>query len=105
VIGDCKFGVFSVAWSAAQSGHPALLRLTMARARRLAGEDLRDGLDRTVEWKASPADRRSHPDLPCEPCVKGRLLVRRVQPDNGGKAFLPALFTTLPGSAQQALEL
>ncbi len=105
VIGDANFGVFSVAWAAAQSDHPVLLRLTAQRARRLAGEPLRDGIDRTVLWKASPADRRSHPDLPPGACLEGRLIVQRVQPDNGGKAFLLALFTTLPGSAQQPLDL
>src|ERR1019366_5057348 len=97
-----NFGVFSVAYAGAQSGHPVLLRLTHSRAKRLAGEELRDGLDRAVVWKASPADRRSHPDLPRESCLEGRLIVRRVSPDNGGEPFLLALFTTLPSSAEQA---
>jgi hypothetical protein len=105
VIGDRNFGVFSVAYAGAQSGHPVLLRLTHSRAKRLAGEELRDGLDRAVVWKASPADRRSHPDLPRESCLEGRLIVRRVSPDNGGEPFLLALFTTLPSSAEQALDL
>jgi hypothetical protein len=79
--------------------------MTMSRAQRLLGELPRDGMDRMVAWKASKADRRSHPGLPGEACVQGRFIVRRVQPDNGGKAFLLALFTTLPGSPQQILEL
>src|SRR5712691_4361474 len=36
VSGDANFGVFSVAYAAVQRSHPVLLRLTLARARRLA---------------------------------------------------------------------
>lgn len=105
VIGDCNFGVFSVAYSVVQSGHPVLLRLTMARAQRLAGEVPQDGIDRMITWNPSLADRRSHPELPHGACVRGQLIVRRVQPDNGGQSFLLALFTTMEGPAQQALQL
>lgn len=106
LIGDANFGVFSVAWTAAQSAHPVLLRLTAVRAQRLAGAPLHDGIDRMVEWKASGADRRSHPDLPRKARLPGHLIVRRVQPDNGGQTFLLALFSTLPGSTPpQALTL
>ena len=104
VMGDANFGVFSVAYAAAQRQHPVVLRLTADRARRLAGESLRDGIDRTVDWKPSVADRKSNPDLPADACVSGFLLVRQVQPDNGATPFLLALFTTLP-SAQEAFEL
>lgn len=105
LIGDANFGVFSVAWAGIQSGHPVLLRLTAQRAERLAGEPLRDGIDRAMVWKPSRRDRKSHPDLPAEACLRGRLIVRRVQPDNGGKAFLLALFTTRAESCQQVLAL
>ena len=66
---------------------------------------LRDGLDHVVEWKPSKFERRSHPELPADACVKGRLLVRLVQPNNGGAAFLLALFTTLSSSAEKIFEL
>jgi hypothetical protein len=105
VIGDANFGVFSVAWAGAQSGHPVLLRLTAVRAERLAGEPLRDAVDRPVEWRPSRADRKSHPDLPQGASLQGRLILRRVQPDNGGKTFLLALFTTRVESGQQMLAL
>lgn len=105
IIGDANFGVFSVAYAAAQRNHPILLRLTADRARRLAGGTLHDGIDRELLWKPSPADRRSHPDLPADACVRGRLLVRKVQPDNGAAAFLLALFTTLPGSVEEIFAL
>lgn len=101
VLADRNFGVFSVAYLATQSQHPVLLRLTAARARRLAGGDLHDGIDRALMWRPSRDDRRSHPEFPEDACVSGRLIVRQVQPDDGGDPILLALFTTLPSSAQQ----
>jgi hypothetical protein len=105
IIGDANFGVFSVACAGVQSGHPVLLRMTGARARRLAGEEIWDGMDRSVEWKPSRDDRRAHPDLPADACVRGRLIVCRVRPDNGNDPFLLALFTTLPSEQQELLNL
>lgn len=105
IVGDANFGVFSVAYAADQRGRPVLLRLTADRARRLAGADLRDGIDRAVEWRPSPADRRSHPKLPADACVSGRLIVCQVQPDNGASPFLLALFTTLRSSQPEVLHL
>ena len=105
VLGDSNFGVFSVAWVTDQRRHPLLLRLTLERAKRLAGEPLRDGIDRAVVWHPSSHDRRSHPDLPADACVRGRLIVRQVQPDNGAVPFLLALFTTLKGPQKPILEL
>lgn len=105
VIGDANFGVFSVAYAATQRQHPVLLRLTKERAVRLAGEALRDGIDRAVVWKPSKADRRRHPHLPADAYVSGRLMVRQVQPDNGAAPLLLALFTTQPCSQEEALEL
>lgn len=105
VIGDVNFGVFSVAYAAQQSGHPVLLRLTSARARRMAGQSLQDGIDRPVVWKPSRDDRRSHPDLPADACVSGRLIVRQVQPNNGDAPFLLALFVTLSCAVSEILDL
>jgi hypothetical protein len=105
VIGDSNFGVFSVTWAATQKGYPVLLRMTLSRAQRLAEEALKDGIDRQVEWKPSRADRKSHPELPSDACVRGRLIVRQVQPDNGSDPCLLALFTTVPDPAEEILKL
>src|SRR5437588_2811805 len=51
VLGDANFGVFSVAYAADQRGHPAVLRLTLARAQCLLGGELRDGIVEPVVWK------------------------------------------------------
>src|ERR1035438_9365379 len=85
--------------------HPVLLRLTPERAHRLAGELLRDGIDRPLVWKPSRADRKSHPGLPPDASVTGRLIVGQVKPNNGAEPFLLALFTSLLVSTQEVLEL
>lgn len=103
VIGDANFGVFSVAYAATQRQHPVVLRLTAQRARSLAGEELRDGIDRGVVWTPTPAELKKHRELPADARVSGRLQVRKVQPADGGEAFLLALFTTVP-SADDAFQ-
>jgi putative transposase len=105
VVGDANFGVFSVAYTTVQHDHDVLLRLTQQRAERLAGGPLQDGTDRQIAWKPSRDDRRSHPDLPAEACVRGRLIVRQVQPSDGAAPFLLALFTTLDLTIDEVLKL
>jgi putative transposase len=105
LIGDGNFGVFSVAWVASQSAHPVLLRLTQQRAQRMAGGELQDGTDRRILWRPSREDRKSHPELAAEASMEGRLIVRRMQPEDGKKSYLLALFTTLEGSADELLAL
>jgi hypothetical protein len=105
VVGDANFGIFSVAYAADQRGHPVVLRLTTARARHLAGGPLQDGTDRRIQWTPSRDDRRSHPQLPPQACVSGRLIVRQVQPNNGAEPFLLALFTTLEDAVVVVVEL
>jgi putative transposase len=105
VVGDANFGIFSVAYAAAQRGHPVVLRLTTARAQHLAGGPLQDGTDRRLQWKPTREDRRSHPQLPLHASVSGRFLVRQVQPSNGAEPFLLALFTTLEDPPEPVVEL
>jgi len=105
VVGDANFGVFSVAYAAEQRGHPVVLRLTTVRAQHLAGGPLQDGTDRRIQWKPSREDRRAHPNLPADASVSGRLIVRQVQPSNGAKPFLLALFTTLEDPPEVVVEL
>ena len=106
VIGDANFGVFSVAYAATQTHHPVLLRLTVSRAGSMVGHrQLRDGIDRAMVWKPTANDRKSHPDLPVDACVRGRIIVRLVQPSNGAEPFLLSLFTTLSSSQEEVLEL
>ena len=105
IVGDCNFGVFSVIWTATQKQYPVVLRLTAARAQRLAGEPLQHEMDRHLSWKPSREDRKRHPDLAAEASVNGRLIVRRVKPSDGRESFLLALFTTLPDPVEEIMNL
>lgn len=105
IIGDANFGVFSVSFAAAQRQYPVVLRLTVARAKKLAGGVLHEGIDREVVWKPSVYERKHHPELAPDAQLTGRLILRQVQPDGGGKPFLLPLFTTLPDPQDQILRL
>ena len=105
IVADANFGIFSVAYAAEQRRRPVTLRLTLARALHLSGGPLQDGIDRPILWKPSREDRRSHPSLPADACVRGRLIVRRVHPSNGAAPFLLCLFTSLPTDQDEILKL
>jgi len=94
-----------VSFAADQQGHPVALRLTPVRARHLTGGALREGMDQRVVWKPSRDDRRSHPGLPVNACVTGRLIVRQVKPSNGTEPFLLALFATLADPPEEIVNL
>lgn len=105
VVGDANFGVFSVAYAASQRGHTVLLRLTAVRAQRLAGGPIGDPIDRRILWSPTRHERKAHPGLPPDACVRGRLLVCWVRPSNQAPPFLLALFTTWEAEQQQYLDL
>jgi hypothetical protein len=105
VVGDANFGVFSVAYAASQRGHAVLLRLTPQRAQRLADGCLGDGIDRRITWRPTRQERRAHPGLPPDACVRGRLLACRVQPFDQAPPILLALFTTWDAEPQQFLDV
>jgi len=106
ILADINFGVFSVAYAAAQRGHRVLLRMQAVRARHLLGEKhWRDGIDQRVQWRPSRDDRKRHPQLAVDAGVVGRVIVRRVQPSNGSQPFLLALFTTLEDGAEEAVDI
>lgn len=105
ILGDRNFGVFSIAWAAQQAGHSVVLRLTEVRAKRAFGCASQSGSDLGVDWKPSPSERESHPELPCDALVKGRLIVRKVYPSDGSKPFKLYLFTTLDLPAKEVMDL
>ena len=98
--GDRNFGVYYVA-RALQAAHAhALLRLTKARASklaRLAGRKLKPGLDVPLAWVPSAQDQRP-PDLTPTP-VPGRLLAVTLNPP-GFRSLTLYLFTTLTDPLQ-----
>jgi putative transposase len=105
ILGDRNFGVFSVAWTAQQRGHPVLLRLMEKRAKHAFGTVLCSRTDLQVDWKPSRYDRAAHPGLPRDACVHGRLIVRKVYPSDGSAPFKLYLFTTLNPSPDEIVQL
>jgi putative transposase len=105
LMADRNFAVFSVAWAAQQRNHGVLLRITEARARRIAGQSLPPaGHERRIEWRPSRDDRRAHPELPAEAMVRGRLIVAHVVGEDG-KRFKLYLFTSLEEPRELLVEL
>jgi len=91
-IGDRNFGVWSMAAQAVRHRQDVLVRLTQARAAKLArGRPLRSGEDRLIQWSPSRHDQ-SPPGLE-RSAVSGRLIYVRLQ-KNGTWIHL-WLFTTL----------
>lgn len=102
LMGDRNFGIFWMAWAAQQRGHPVVLRLTEQRAKKLLGRALQPGLEEAVVWRPSRWDRQTHPDLPADAAVSGRLLIYTCP---GARAPLLCLFTTLPLPAEEVAQL
>lgn len=105
LMGDINFGVFSVAFASTQRGHDVLLRLQPSRARVVGrGLPLTSGTDQQVCWRPSRYDRKQHPTLPADACVRGRLIVQEVKTSAGTSVTL-YFFTTLSLSVEQLLQL
>jgi hypothetical protein len=105
LMGDINFGVFSVAYAATRRGHDVLLRLQPNRAAVVGrGLPLHSGLDQQVCWRPSAYERKRHPELPADACVRGRLIVQQVKASDGSSVTL-FLFTTLQLTVEQLVEL
>ena len=91
-IGDRNFGVWSVGAQAVQHGQDVLVRLTRARAAKLAqGRPLHSGEDRSIQWSPSRSDQA--PPGTERSAVNGRLIYVRLQKQ--GRWIDLWLFTTL----------
>lgn len=101
LLGDRNFGIFFIAWEAAQRQRDVVLRLTKVRAEAIGGRGMALGTDRPVVWRPSAWDRRHHPQLPAQAQVSGRLLVLAAR----GWREPIYLFTTLTDPAERVLEL
>lgn len=93
--GDRNFGVYSVARALGAAQAQGLLRLTQARARKLArsaGLKLKAGLDAPIHW--APTSHDQCPAALTRTPVLGRLLAVGLTP-RGFRSFTLYLFTTL----------
>ena len=105
LMADRNFAVFSVAWAAQQRNHGVLFRITEERARKIAGQILPPaGNERRIQWRPSQHERRAHPELPADAVVRGRLIVARVEGEDG-KPLKLYLFTTLEEPLEVLVEL
>jgi putative transposase len=100
---DRNFGVFSVVWYASGKNHPIVVRMTDARARSLNGGKLPSEADEWIDWKLSRWDRRAHPNLPGDACIRVRFIATRVLCK--GKLIQLYLVTTLNLPVPQIVEL
>jgi len=103
IVADRNFGIFATAYQAVQTGHPVVFRMTESRAKVLGGLALNCGTDQKVLWKPSAYERRSHPALPADAQISGRLLVQRIEQD--GKPGKLYIFTTCDQSADEIVIL
>jgi hypothetical protein len=78
LVGDRNFGVFSIVWAARQRNLGVVVRLTEARARKLAGGPISEEGERRVTWKASRFDGRRQGGMPVGASVEGRLIAARI---------------------------
>lgn len=102
LLADRNFGTWATVHTAHRQGHPVIVRLNTALARRLAGRrKLRAGEEQVLEWRPSAWDRRHHPQLPSEALVRGRLLVVGL----AGMRERLYLFTTLEVPATEVAKL
>jgi hypothetical protein len=95
LVGDRNFGVYSVARAAVAAQAHVLLRLTQARATKLArtaGLTLAPGLDAPIHWSPSPHDQVPQELVPTP--VPGRLVAVRIERP-GYRTLTLYLFTTL----------
>jgi hypothetical protein len=105
LMGDINFGVFTVAFASTRRGHDVLARLQPSRAAVVGrGLALQSGLDQEVCWRPSAYERKHHPELPADACVRGRLIVQSVVACDGSHVTL-YLFTTLGLTVEQLVQL
>jgi putative transposase len=105
LMGDINFGVFTVAFATTQRGHDLLVRMQPSRAAVVGrGLALRSGLDQEVCRRPSPFERKHHPELPADACLRGRLMVQEVLASDGSHVTL-YLFTTLGLTVDQLVHL
>jgi IS4 transposase len=99
IIGDRNFGIFSVAYHAQQQGHGVIVRLSSARACKLAGGPISGAVDEPVQWCTSRWDGKKNRSWPPDAGVQGRLIAWPV--GRGKHKQWLYLFTTLALPAEQ----
>lgn len=100
-LGDRNFGIFAIAYQTTRRQSDVVLRLKEAVAKKVLKGKAPLGTDQRVVWTPSAWDRRSHPDLPTDAQVQGRVIVTQ----QAGWREPLYLFTTLDASAAEVVRL
>lgn len=100
---DRNFGVFTMAWGAAQRSHSVIARLTKERAEKLAGGPIQQEGERLVRWTPSRFDGRRQGGMPEGATVEGRLIAVRI--GRGKSKEWLYLFTTVKLTRDEAVNL
>jgi putative transposase len=102
LLGDRNFGIFAIAWTAAQFQYDVLLRLIRPHAEALLGRPLTAPCAQQVCWKPTRFDRCGGP-FPEAAAVCGRMVC--IAAEHSAKEKLLFFFTTLdlPADALGAL--
>lgn len=105
MMADRNFGVFAFFYAAQAAGHDVVTRLTEVRFRALVkrARPLEGGRWELL-WKPSAADRRKHPELPADACLKVQLHQVEVTTSAGNPLTL-FIITTLLASGQKLADL
>jgi hypothetical protein len=103
VIADRNFGVFSVAWEAAQRQLGIVVRLTEVRAKKLFGGPISQEVDSAVQWQASRWDQPQVRPWPEGATLQGRFIAVRV--GRGKSKQWEYFFTTLQLSVAEIVAL
>ena len=105
VMADRNFAVFSVPWAAQKRQCGVLMRMTEARALKIAGNIMPPaGSEHRIQWRPSRHDLTAHPDLPQDAVVHGRLIVAHILGEDGQKQPLYP-FTSLEEAWEELVEL
>jgi hypothetical protein len=93
IVSDRNFGIFGMTFAAVEAGHDVLARMTDKRFEALRRQAVPIGRGEwALEWRPTRWDRQSHPELPADAVVHGRLI--EVAVEHEGKTILLRLFTT-----------
>lgn len=104
VVGDRNFGIFVSCHSMASQGKDIVVRLTEGRAKKIAQQSMKDGVDKRVVWTPSKGEQKKYSHLPEDAHVKGRVICRRIRAENN-KPLMLMLFTTLEEPAEEIITL
>jgi putative transposase len=97
LLGDGNFGVFYLAYQAAQKNRGLIFRLTAQRAKSMGATALLPYGEWKKTWKPTRKDREKHRDLAPEAQVEGRLIAVQCP----GFRQPVYLFTTLPDDIEK----